>query len=103
MAEHTVLVAFTVDAATRQAAQHHLLEQLADADLVTYGTTAGITSWWEAEDDRADGSDNDSAVFVRPGLQSRALFWLNAYGFTPDCNLQPATRGNRFGKGAGDE
>lgn len=30
---------------------------------------ATIDSWWIAEDDRHDGSDNDSAIFVPRGAQ----------------------------------
>jgi hypothetical protein len=29
-----------------------------------------IDCWWIAEDDRIDGSDNDSAVFVPKGFQT---------------------------------
>ena len=29
-----------------------------------------IDCWWVAEDDRTDGSDNDSAIFVPRGAQS---------------------------------
>jgi hypothetical protein len=31
---------------------------------------SGIDCWWIAEDDRHDGSDNDSAIFVPQGSQA---------------------------------
>jgi hypothetical protein len=35
-----------------------------------------ISEWWVAEDDRRDGSDNDSAVFVPKGEQVK---WRDAF------------------------
>lgn len=51
--------------------------------------------WWVAEDDRKDGSDNDSAVFVSPGKQSLASRTLHRLGLTPECNIIEFKR-NRF-------
>jgi hypothetical protein len=46
-----------------------------------------LECWWVAEDDRRDGSDNDSAVFVNPGAQHAASFLLHEEGLTPSCNV----------------
>lgn len=56
--EHTFLVAVTITGGTRAAAEEHLHTVLPAHD------TNRVESWWVAEDDRADGSDNDAAVFV---------------------------------------
>lgn len=37
-------------------------------------------SWWIAEDERNDGSDLDSAVFVKPGKQQEAVALLREHG-----------------------
>ena len=42
--------------------------------------------WWIAEDDRRDGSDNDSAVFVHPGKQMEAYRLLRLHQLTPVNN-----------------
>ena len=81
MSEHTILVAFTVEAPTRGQAHDELMQYM---PLVDYSP---ITSWWVAEDDRQDRSDNDSAVFVRPGTQQEAVRQLHAAGLTDECNL----------------
>lgn len=41
-----------------------------------------LVSWWIAEDERYDGSDCDSAVFVTPGYQKAARKLLQAFGMT---------------------
>lgn len=64
--EHTILVAFTVYAPTWEQAQARLMRQLPSPD---HPGVDGIDSWWIAEDERYDGSDNDSAVFVPKGKQ----------------------------------
>jgi hypothetical protein len=38
-----------------------------------------IDCWWIAEDDRHDGSDNDSAVFVPRGAQSDVASLLDQW------------------------
>jgi len=63
---HTILVAFTVHAPTMEQAQARLMRQLPSPD---HPGVDGIDSWWIAEDERYDGSDNDSAVFVPKGKQ----------------------------------
>lgn len=82
--EHTILVAFTVYGDDRKEAQESLLEQL---PKVTDDDTRDITSWWIAEDDRIEGSDNDSAVFVDPGSQAKASRALRHMGYTAICNV----------------
>jgi hypothetical protein len=61
--EHTILVAVTVYAPDRLAAQSKVM------GLLPKPGVDGVDSWWIAEDDRMDGSDNDSAVFVPMGKQ----------------------------------
>lgn len=58
MSEHVILVAVNIAAPTRQEAVSSLGSFL-----------SGVPEWWVAEDDRTDGSDNDSAVFVPYGKQ----------------------------------
>lgn len=65
--EHTILVAFTVYAPTWEQAQARLMRQLPSPD---HPGVDGIDSWWIAEDERYDGSDNDSAVLVPMGRQA---------------------------------
>lgn len=69
--EHTFLVAVTVVGLHhREQAQAALMARLSRATV--RNDPVGIGSWWIAEDDRADRSDNDSAVFVKPGAQAEA-------------------------------
>ena len=65
---HTILVAFTVYAPDWIAAQKQLMRQLPHPD---HPGVDGIDCWWIAEDQREDGSDNDSAVFVPMGEQEQ--------------------------------
>lgn len=63
--QHIVLVAFDVFGLSMEEAQVRLargLENVIDRGLAD--------SWWIAEDERYDGSDNDSAVFVPKGSQT---------------------------------
>lgn len=73
--EHTILVAFTVYAPTREDAQSRLMRLLPQPSRDGIGT---LDSWWIAEDDRVDWSDNDSAVFVPLGSQLAAARSLSA-------------------------
>ena len=58
--EDTFLVAFTTESeGDREAAEYELHKALKNVIH-----THGITEWWIAEDDRRDGSDRDSALFV---------------------------------------
>lgn len=63
---HTILVAFTVHAPTMEQAQARLMGRLPNPEADGHEV---IDSWWIAEDERYDGSDNDSAVFVPKGKQ----------------------------------
>lgn len=65
--EHVILVAFTVIADDFEAAQRDLMDVLPQPQAPW---NRGLTSWWIAEDERYDRSDNDSAVFVPMGTQS---------------------------------
>src|SRR3954471_8578254 len=38
-----------------------------------------VDCWWIAEDDRTDGSDNDSATFVPRGAQSDVAHLINQW------------------------
>jgi hypothetical protein len=84
MTEHVFLVAVTVEAEDREAAERHL-------HTVLPAPGAEVESWWVAEDDRRDGSDCDSAVFVTPGQQTQALHVLLRAGLTAGHNV--VTRG----------
>jgi hypothetical protein len=76
MSEHVVLVAFSVEADSMEAAQYRLMDKLTD---VTRNNSA-VTEWWVAEDERYDRSDNEAAVFVPEGLNKvRARQLLEEY------------------------
>lgn len=100
MQEHVILVAIVVatpDDGTREDAEQHLHSvmprpQSSSLDQQTFT----VDSWWIAEDERYDGSDNDSAIFVSPGNQEVASRLLGAAGLTPDCNFV-TRRGGQFG------
>jgi hypothetical protein len=71
--EHVFLVAFDITECTdREDAQRWLMSRLGEMLTVEHfyhqthpdSILPHIDSWWVAEDDRLDGSDNDSAVFV---------------------------------------
>lgn len=78
MSHHVILVAFAVEGEnlSRDEAAEVLLSELPRPGTKRFhrvgGPRAEIESWWQAEDDRIDGSDNDSAVFVRAGNQRKA-------------------------------
>lgn len=52
--------------------------------------------WWVAEDVRHDGSDCDSAVFVRPGAQYAASRLLVEHGLTEAYNGYDDVRNGQF-------
>lgn len=58
---HTILVAFAVNATDRAEAQRLLMQRLPNPESDFHEV---IDCWWIAEDDRIDGSDNDSAFFI---------------------------------------
>lgn len=72
MSEHVILVAFVVEAPNRENAVRFIQSHLhAWVPMGTgpHNVSSYLDSWWVAEDDRADGSDNDSAVFCEYGSQ----------------------------------
>ena len=73
--EQIVLVAFDVYGDSPQHAQQVVMRQLGHVR-----DTGEVDSWWIAEDNRHDGSDCDSAVFVKPGRQREARDLLRAHG-----------------------
>jgi hypothetical protein len=83
--EHVFLVALQAKGRTREEAQRVALAYLPNHP--SPDRTPGLECWWVAEDDRVDGSDNDSAVFVNPGSQVRAAELLHRYGLTPKWNV----------------
>lgn len=87
---HVFLVAVAIEGdMTREQAEtslHHALPRPNAHYPSPAGTLATVECWWVAEDDRRDGSDNDSAVFVTPGNQQVAYDVLHTCGMTPDCN-----------------
>lgn len=68
---HTILVAFAVNGETRDDAMRTLGNWL---PAPWRDGHRQVDCWWIAEDDRTDGSDNDSAVFVPMGMQA----WFQA-------------------------
>ena len=86
--EHTIVVAFTVFAENREQAQRGLMPMLPRGPVMGQLWEEGgdcVDSWWIAEDDRLDGSDNDSAVFVPMGKQAA---WARAVKATGDLDPQ---------------
>ena len=99
MTTHTFLVAFEVNAPngdlTRQGAERDLLRALpSPGDHLSAYHDAHLECWWVAEDDRHDGSDNDSAIYVHPGKQAAAYVLLREHGLTNDCNDPTRTDGH---------
>lgn len=76
--EHVFHVAVVVNGIDRYEAQRRLIHNI----LPHVAPTDYLESWWVAEDDREDGSDCDSAVFVHPGQQDTAQKLLNEHGLT---------------------
>ena len=75
MNEHVFLVAVVVrtadDRATAEKDLHTRLNIPAFRGDVGNDDVTHVDSWWIAEDDRRDGSDCDSAVFVEHGVSQR--------------------------------
>lgn len=91
MSEHVILVAFCVDDDDWASAQTTLMQALiSQGSMIKKQVDAGgpITSWWIAEDDRLDGSDNDSAVFVTKGFQGDASRGLLEADLTGPHNMR---------------
>lgn len=89
MSQHTFLVAITVNGPDREKAQTDMMEVLPDT------STDLIDCWWIAEDDRLDGSDNDSAVWVTPGGQHQGWMLMKISGLSSEHN-RPANSPGRF-------
>lgn len=70
---HVIMVAFEVDADTMANAQTTLMDWLPAPSQ----TDGDIDCWWIAEDERYDGSDCDSAVFVPMGMQAPTTRLIN--------------------------
>lgn len=79
-----ILVAFSVIAETREQAERMLMGYMPSVGAFGSECETPIDSWWVAEDDRRDGSDNDSAVYVPKGMQSDARRTLLQYLYTEE-------------------
>lgn len=87
--DYVFLVAVQVsvpDGVPRKVAAREMLRMLPRPGENMRMDNATLECWWLAEDDRIDGSDNDSAVFVHPGAQKAAFDLLYAAGLTAECN-----------------
>ena len=62
MSSHVIRVAFEVEAESWESAQRILMSYLPRPH--SSRIESPIECWWIAEDERYDGSDNDSVVFV---------------------------------------
>ena len=98
--ETVVLAAFSVYGTDTRDAQHNLQGRLRPL-LMSQDDRSPIECWWIAEDNRDDGSDNDSAVFVKPGAQTLASKLLMLAGLTWNHNVFDAD--NRFEAPSWDE
>ena len=78
--EHVILVAVGVRGRTREAAERALHQVM---PRPSSGPHALVECWWIAEDDRHDGSDNDSAIFVPKGSQDQGDAAVRAHGLIP--------------------
>lgn len=76
MSEHTFLVAVTIEGNDREHAEARLQTIMPIID--EHGDGVPV-EWWVAEDDRRDGSDCSSAVFVTAGRQVEAREALNRH------------------------
>lgn len=83
MRETVILVAIQVDAEDEAIAQAVVMPHL--RAMLT--NSALINAWWIAEDQRLDGSDNDSAVFVSGVSQVEAARLLFRHGMTAYRNI----------------
>ena len=77
MPEHTFLVGIGSEGENREAAELALSGVLVPL-LKSRDEASPIECFWIAEDDRHDGSDTDSAVFVPLGRQAEAQSLLEA-------------------------
>lgn len=70
--EYVILTAFSIHGEDSASAEMALQQRLPKIER-----DGPILSWWIAEDERRDGSDNDSAVFVPKGSQKHARVLLS--------------------------
>jgi hypothetical protein len=77
--EHVILVAVIVETDSRLKAEQAIHRMLITGRSEEPGPEEAEIGWWIAEDSRYDGSDNDSAVFVKPGHQLEARDLLRAH------------------------
>lgn len=92
MPEFTFLVGISSEGENREAAELALQGVLVPL-LKSRDSSSPIDCWWIAEDERHDGSDLDSAVFVPPGRQAEAqLLLARAGGFAcAECGTTEAS------------
>jgi hypothetical protein len=79
-----LLVAFDLRGSSAEEVQNWLKRRMPRGDTAYHSVTSGLTvtldSWWIANDERFDGSDCDSAVFVKPGMQEISREVLRQHG-----------------------
>jgi hypothetical protein len=74
----TVTVAFTVLARTMRDAQNWLMGNLLPDEEFFSQNKESIDNWYIAEDERYDGSDYPSAVYVPMGQQAEVRYLLDS-------------------------
>lgn len=70
-----IMIAFDITGISAYEAHDNLIGLMPDPDDLTW-----MDSFWVANDERFDGSDQDSAVFVRKGCQEEARKLLREHG-----------------------
>ena len=78
-------------------------QQRANAELTLHDglkilTGGHVSEWWVAEDDRRDGSDNDSAVFVPKGEQQAWTDVITATSRDTKCQRRRWFRSAKGGR-----
>ena len=89
--EHVFLVAFHMRGRGRDECQGQLIRSLRHGVPLGPGPFKQrevVEEWWVAEDDRLDGSDNDSAVFCHKGSQAKASEELYGAHLTEAWNVR---------------
>lgn len=72
------LIAVEIAADSERQASEMLVGFLATSQMLH--PTTPFDSWWEADDERTDGNDCDSAVFCKQGYQAEARIIINLAG-----------------------
>lgn len=76
-----LLIAFDISGPSPEACENFIKNYLPDAGDHTYKSEKFyLDSWWAANDQRFDGSDTMSAVFVSKGSQKQARELLKIHG-----------------------